>query len=353
MRPSTIVGGAGALAELRRAASQVATDRARVFIITDAHVESAWAGPVTAEIAAAGAPRDVLILPPGEATKGIETAASCWEWLARRGARRDDVVLALGGGVIGDLAGFVAATYMRGVRLWQVPTSLLAQVDSSVGGKVAVDLRAGKNLVGAFYQPDLVVVDPQLLTTLPAAELHAGLGEVVKYGLLEGGELLIRLERGADGLLARDAIVLGEVIQRCVAYKARAVESDELDLGPRAVLNLGHTVAHALELTQGYGALAHGVAVGLGTLAALSVSEQVVGLDEEVRERAAAILARLGLPRTVVIPDAVAVLRATGLDKKVSGHGRGFVCLRALGEPVWGIDVSDDVLLRALEVIAA
>ena len=351
-RPSVIVGGAGSLGELGRAAALVAENRARVFTITDVHVGAAWGGPVAAAIASAMAVDGVLTLPPGESTKRVETAARCWEWLAARGARRDDVVLALGGGVIGDLAGFVAATYLRGVRFWQVPTSLLAQVDSSVGGKVAVDLKAGKNLVGAFYQPDLAVIDPRLLATLPAAELVAGLGEVVKYGLLAGEGLLRRLEVDAEAMLARDAVVLGEVVRECVAYKAAVVESDELDEGPRAVLNLGHTIAHALEVTHGYGTLAHGVAVGLGTLASLSVSERVVGLDPVVRERTGALLARLGLPRSIAVPPAAEMLRAAGLDKKVSGRGRGFVCLRSVGEPVWGVDVPDDVLVQALEVIS-
>ena len=350
-RPSVIIGGDGALVELGNAAVQVAKDRARVFTITDAHVGAAWGGPVGAALAAAA--EGMLSLPPGEPTKRVEAAVRCWEWLAGHGARRDDVVLALGGGVIGDLAGFVAATYLRGVRFWQVPTSLLAQVDSSVGGKVAVDLEAGKNLVGAFYQPDLVVADPRLLVTLPSAELAAGLGEVVKYGLLAGERLLHRLEEDAEPMLARDADVLGAVVQECVAYKAAVVESDELDQGPRAVLNLGHTIAHALEVTRGYGNLAHGVAVGLGTLAALSVSERMVGLDPAVRERTGVLLAHLGLPCSIAVPPAAEMLRAAGLDKKVSGRGRGFVCLRAVGEPVWGVDVPDDVLVRALEVISA
>jgi 3-dehydroquinate synthase len=175
----------------------------------------------------------------------------------------------------------------------------------------------------------------------------------VKYALLAGGELLDRLEADAGALVARDQLVLGEVVRACVAYKAGVVEVDELDQGVRAVLNLGHTVAHALEVVRGYGSLAHGVAVGLGTLAALAVSEQVLGLDPAVRRRTEELMLRLGLPTTTAVPAAGEMLRAAGLDKKVSGSGRGFVCLRAIGEPLWGVDVSDDVLVRALEVISA
>ena len=352
-RPSVIVGGAGALSELRAAAERLAEGRARVFTITDTHVGAAWGELVARHLAVSAAEDGVLTLPPGETTKRVEAAAHCWEWLAVRGARRDDVVVALGGGVVGDLAGFVAATYVRGVGFWQVPTSLLAQVDSSVGGKVAIDLVAGKNLVGAFYQPDLVVVDPDSLATLPGAEFAAGLGEVVKYALLAGETLLGRLETDAAALLARDVSVLGQVVRECVAYKSAVVESDELDQGPRAVLNLGHTIGHALEVTYGYGVLAHGVAVGLGTLAALAVSERVLGLDPDVRRRTTALLERLGLPTVIELPLAADVLRAAGSDKKVSGRGRGFVCLRAIGEPVWGVDVPDQVFVQGLEVIAA
>ena len=265
-RPSVIVGGAGALGELRTAAAR-ARPGPRAGLHHHRHTRGRRLGQtvVAGHLAVGAAADDVLTLPPGETTKRVETAARCWEWLAARGARRDDVVVALGGGVVGDLAGFVAATYLRGVGFWQVPTSLLAQVDSSVGGKVAIDLDAGKNLVGAFYQPDLVVVDPDTLATLPGAELAAGLGEVVKYGLLAGEGLLGRLEADAGGAAgARCARARARSSGECVAYKAAVVESDELDEGPRAVLNLGHTVGHALEVTHGYGVLAHGVAVGLG-----------------------------------------------------------------------------------------
>ncbi len=180
-----------------------------------------------------------------------------------------------------------AATYLRGIPVWQVPTTLLAQVDSSVGGKVAVNLPAGKNLVGAFSQPERVLIDPDLLATLPPEEYASGLGEVVKYGLLDGEGLLGTLEAQAERLTARDPAVLSEVIRRCVAFKAAVVEEDERDQGRRAILNLGHTAGHALETGLGYGTLPHGAAVGLGLLVALAVSERLLGTDDALRHAGA------------------------------------------------------------------
>jgi 3-dehydroquinate synthase len=263
------------------------------------------------------------------------------------------VVVVLGGGVAGDLGGFVAATYLRGVTLWQVPTTVLAQVDSSVGGKVAINLPAGKNLVGSFHQAERVVIDPEVLVTLPEGEYVGGLGEVVKYALLDGPMLLERLETGLEGLRRREPALLSDVIRRCVEMKAAVVEGDERDQGRRAILNLGHTAAHALEAVLGYGALPHGAAVGLGLLVALRVSEDVVGTDRTVRERTRRLLGGLGLPTAVDLPDVDRLLEAAVLDKKQTSAGRGFVCLRTPGDPVWGMDVPDEILRESFTVIRA
>ncbi len=356
-RRSLVVGGEGALRYLGHRAAQSAARGSRFFVVTDENVASLWEAEVTSLLRAGGVEEGdagrvrTLIVPPGEPTKSVGELARCWEWLAANGCRRDDVVVAFGGGVIGDLAGFAAATYHRGVALWQVPTTLLAQVDSGVGGKTAVNLSAGKNLVGAFYQPDLVVIDPRFLSTLSEAEYRSGLGEVVKYGLLVGPSLLDRLEADVDGLRARDPAVLAEVVKRCVHYKAEVVERDERDTDLRAVLNLGHTTGHALESSLGYGTITHGQAVSLGLLVALRVSELRLGLPADLLPRTRALLEALGLATKLPLPSREAILTAVGRDKKVSAESAGFVGLRMPGAPVTGLDVSAAELREALEVI--
>lgn len=349
-RPSLIVGGVGALGLLTEHVRSLAAAGRRVYIVSDMTVWTELGGQLTAllEDAVGDAP---LMIAAGEKSKSVSEAARCWDWLASAGARRDDVVVAAGGGVVGDLAGFVAATYLRGVGLWQIPTTLLAQVDSSVGGKVAVNLAAGKNLVGSFYQPDLVVADPRLLATLPESEFRSGMGEVVKYALLDTEGLLDYLESEVEPVLARQADVVGAIVRRCVGVKAAVVADDETERGRRAVLNLGHTAAHALEATLGYGVLSHGVAVGLGLLVALAVSEEVVGLSPAVRERTRRLLLALGLPVLTPVGSWDEVVEAAGRDKKVTAAGSGFVCLRAVGEPLWEVPVPVDVFRRGLEVI--
>ncbi len=349
-RPSTIAGGPGSLDVLRPRARAVAARGGRIFTITDTNVSVAWGERVRELIGAAGSSGH-LVLPAGEETKNASMLARCWEWLAAEGARRDDVVLALGGGVVGDLAGFAAATYQRGIGLWQVPTSLLAQVDSSVGGKTAIDLSAGKNLAGAFYQPGLVVIDPDTLGTLPEREYVNGLGEVVKYGLLSGEALFGCLENGRGRIGERDPAELSRLIRRCVRYKALVVAEDERDTGRRAVLNLGHTAAHALEVTLGFGRLGHGEAVALGLLVALVVSERALGLDPGVRRRTESLLEALDLPTKVGLPPIETLEAAAAKDKKVVAGSEGFVGLRAVGDPVWKMALPDGLFAEALEVI--
>lgn len=347
------MGGAGSLAALEEHFVLVAEAGLRVYVVSDANVMRLYGGRLTALAGAALPDGGVLVVEPGESSKDSGTAMRCWEWLASTGARRDDIVVAFGGGVVGDLAGFVAATYLRGLRLWQVPTTLLAQVDSSVGGKVAINLPAGKNLVGAFYQPELVVADQDMLTTLPPAEFSSGLGEVVKYALLAGEDFLARLESRAELLADRHTSSVSDVVARCVAFKAEVVAGDETDRGRRAILNLGHTIGHALETVLGYGTLSHGAAVGLGLLAALAVSEEVSGLRRTVRTRTEALLRSFGLPTRVAWWDDEALLRAVGHDKKTSAGGLGFVCLEDVGRPVWGVPVKTGVLDACLEAIRA
>jgi shikimate kinase/3-dehydroquinate synthase len=290
------------------------------------------------------------LLPAGEATievEGSEEAKTLAEAervlgeLARAGARRDDCLLAFGGGVVGDLAGFCAATYQRGVPLVQVPTTLVAQVDSAYGGKTGVDLPEGKNYIGAYHQPLAVLADPGTLATLPREELAAGWVEVVKTALIAGGTLWQRVR----GIRELDPSGLDEVIFACARTKIRVVTEDERDSGRRAVLNLGHTVGHAIEAETGYRRYRHGEAVGLGLLAALRLSD-ADGLRAEVAD----LLAEQRLP-TVLDPEVSVdgVLEAIGRDKKRTGEGVGFVLLERPGEPRWGEVVPADRVRAAVE----
>ncbi len=344
------MGGEEALSCLTPRAATAHAAGCRLFVISDKNVIRSWGNTVSSLLG--DLPGDgVFVVEPGEVSKSVITVERCWDWLADRGARRDDVVVALGGGVVGDLAGFAAATYQRGVSLWQVPTTLLAQVDSSVGGKTAIDLGAGKNLVGAFYQPDLVVIDPLTLTTLGEQDYAGGLGEVVKHALLMSPEGLAGLEADAPRIVERDLATVSRIVKESIGYKASVVQDDEKERGKRAVLNLGHTVAHAIEVVEGFGSVAHGQAVALGLLVALALSEELLGLESAVRERTCRLLTAFGLSTTIDLPPVELLLAATGRDKKVRAGTSGFVGLRAPGDPVWGLDASREELTRALQVI--
>ncbi len=279
---------------------------------------------------------------PGEQSKTIAHAEIVWTELVRAGMTRQDVTVALGGGVVGDLGGFCAATYQRGVRYVQVPTSLVAQVDSAYGGKTGVDLAEAKNYVGAFHQPVAVIADPGALRTLPEAEVAAGYAEVLKTALIAGGELWERVRSGADPTTP-------EVIAACVRTKLRIVAQDERDAGLRQVLNLGHTVGHAIETVTGYARYRHGEAVALGLLAALRLSERR-DLRDEVRE----LLRARGLPTTLRDADPDAVVMATARDKKRVGEGPvPFVLLDSPGAPRPGCPVEPRALIAAVRELAA
>ena len=284
-----------------------------------------------------------LVLPDGEAHKTLASAARVFDALATLKASRDACIVALGGGVIGDLAGFAAACWMRGIGFVQMPTTLLAMVDSSVGGKTAVDLPAGKNLVGAFHQPRAVVIDTATLATLPERELRAGLAEVIKYGALGDAEFFGWLERHATQLLARDPAVLAEAIAHCCAQKAGIVARDETEQGERALLNFGHTFGHALETVAGYGTLLHGEGVAIGMCLAAELSARLGRAPAQDGERLRRLLAQCGLP--TAMPGGLRgdqVLATMKLDKKnLSGRLR-LILWRGIGqaEIVEGIDES-------------
>jgi len=307
----------------------------RRFLVTDGHVGRLYAAalePLAGRVA----------VMPGEQSKTIAHAEIVWTELARAGMTRRDVVVALGGGVVGDLAGFCAATYQRGVRYVQVPTSLVAQVDSAYGGKTGVDLPEAKNYVGAYHQPSAVLADTDALATLPQAELAAGYAETLKTALIAGGWLWERIRSEADPTSS-------EVIAASVLTKLRIVAQDERDAGARQVLNLGHTVAHAIETVTGYARYRHGEAVGLGLLAALRLSDQ-----DELREQVRGLLAARGLPTTLEGADPDAVVLATAHDKKRVGDGPvPFVLLEAPGAPRAGCEVGPRALIAAVRELTS
>jgi shikimate kinase/3-dehydroquinate synthase len=307
----------------------------RAFLVTDETVAALYASRA-GEFAA------VLAIPPGEETKTWDQAGRVLRGLADAGMAHGDHVVALGGGVVGDLAGFCAATYQRGVPVVQLPTTLVAQVDSAYGGKTGVDLPQGKNYAGAYHQPAAVFADPSALATLPREELAAGWAEVVKTALIAGGPLWERVRRN-------EAEPDAELVLACARTKLAVVAQDERDAGRRQVLNLGHTVGHAIETATGYGRYRHGEAVGLGLLAALSLSSQPA-----LRAEVAALLAARGLP-TELDPavDHVTVMTALQGDKKRRGGRVGFVLVEAPGDVRTGRPVRDDDLVHALEELSS
>jgi 3-dehydroquinate synthase len=313
-------------------------------VITDANVEQPHAHTAAGSLLDAGADVDVLVIEAGEQAKTVSMAEDLWERLLAVGADRKTVVVAVGGGVVGDLAGFVAATFARGLAFVQVPTTLLAQVDSSVGGKVGVNLTGAKNMVGAFWQPVGVLIDTAVLATLPEREYRAGLAEVVKYGVILDAEFFAYLEAHAADLAARNAAVLEHVIARSCRLKADVVQADEREeTGQRAVLNYGHTFCHALETVTGYGKYLHGEAVAIGMLCASRLAERLGRIDRKLTARQHKLLSALGLP--VDFPDVNhdTIVAAMAHDKKVE-HGRlRFVLPRGLGhvELVGDVDECD------------
>jgi 3-dehydroquinate synthase len=288
------------------------------------------------------------VLPDGEQYKTLETVARVFDALVERRMNRDACVVALGGGVVGDMAGFAAACYQRGVDYVQVPTTLLAQVDSSVGGKTGVNHPGGKNLIGAFHQPRSVISDTGTLRTLPPRELRAGLAEVIKYGLIADPGFLGWIESNLEALLALEAGALAHAIRRSCELKAEIVAEDEREHGRRALLNLGHTFGHAIETAAGYGEWLHGEAVGAGMLIAADLSCRLGWLEAADVERVRALLVRAGLPTQAPSIGAVRALELMGMDKKVLAGRIRLVLLRRLGEAVVEGDYPADVLQATL-----
>jgi 3-dehydroquinate synthase len=306
----------------------------RMAIVTNETVAPLYLAQVSSALRDAGAVPTEIILPDGEAFKNWETLNRIFDGLLTHRCDRRTPIIALGGGVIGDMAGFAAATYQRGVPFIQVPTTLLSQVDSSVGGKTAINHPLGKNMIGAFYQPKLVLADTDTLATLPDRELRAGVAEVIKYGLIRDPAFFAWIETHLERLLARDPEALAYAIHRSCANKAEVVAADETEQGERALLNLGHTFGHAIETGLGYGEWLHGEAVAAGTIIAAELSARLGWLPEVEVERIRALLQRAGLP--VLAPD-LGVSRYLDLmahDKKVADGQLRLILLRGIGRGV-------------------
>lgn len=341
--------GNGLLESVGKQASKLGLGH-RCAIVTDSNVSPLYAEMVVQSLVSSGFAVEKIVVKAGETSKSLKVVGQCYDQIARMRLERKSFILALGGGVVGDLAGFLAATYMRGIDFVQVPTTLLAQVDSSVGGKVGVNLKAGKNLVGAFYQPKFVLCDLEALNTLPEREFRAGLGEVIKYGIIYDVALFQRLERDMTKVLKRDASVLAGIVARCCEIKAEVVHLDETEGGLRAILNFGHTIGHAIEAVEGYGKYLHGEAVAIGTVAAARLSTKVLGLSVDEAARIEDLLCRAGLPTGIRLSTAQqkSIFEAMFLDKKVAGGEVKFVLASSIGKVEFGRKIKPELIHSAL-----
>ncbi|WP_195983782.1 3-dehydroquinate synthase [Clostridium sp. D33t1_170424_F3] len=299
---------------------------AKAVVVTDTHVAPLYLERVSASLRGAGFSVTSCAFPAGEASKRLHTIEDMYSHMAEAHVTRSDFIVALGGGVTGDMAGFAAASYLRGIPFVQVPTTLLSQVDSSVGGKTGVDLPQGKNLVGAFHQPSFVLIDPDTLSTLPAHYFADGMGEVIKYGCIRSRALFDRIAQAEDLRASME-----EIIYHCVDIKRDVVERDEFDTGERALLNFGHTFGHALEKLHHYEGLSHGEAVGIGMVMMARLGENAGLTEQGTAEQIIAVLQKYGLPTSSDLP-LEQIVAATASDKKSSGSSIGLVLLKKIGE---------------------
>jgi len=327
--------------------------RKRAAIVTNTTVAPLYLEKLQKTLQAIGVDSVPIILPDGEEYKNFATLNLIYDALLTNRCERTTPLIALGGGVIGDMTGYAAATYLRGVPFIQIPTTLLAQVDSSVGGKTGINHPLGKNMIGAFYQPQLVLADTDTLNTLPDNELAAGIAEVIKYGLIRDLPFLEWLEQNIDKLLARDTAALQYAIARSCQNKAEVVAADEHESGERALLNLGHTFGHAIESGMGYGNWLHGEGVAAGTIMAADLSQRLGWIDVQDVARTRSLFERAKLP--VIAPDlgVEKYLELMGLDKKVEGGKMRFVLLKQLGRAVVSGDVPEELLLKTLKACVA
>jgi 3-dehydroquinate synthase len=348
-RSYSIKVASGLLASLGEECAQLKLEK-RCAVISDTNVSPRYAALACKALTGAGFEPVVVTVPAGETAKSLKTVHSCYDQLASQRLERKSFIVALGGGVVGDLAGFVAATYLRGIAFIQIPTTLLSQVDSSVGGKVGVNLKSGKNLVGAFHQPRLVLCDLETLKTLPQREYRSGLAEVIKYGIIYDSAFFAELEGDMPKLLERDTETLSKVIARCCEIKAEVVQQDETESGLRAILNFGHTVGHALEAVSHYGKYLHGEAISMGQVAAANLSNKLTGLSTGDVQRIISLFQNAGLPTTLELKGSqrTKLVAAMRQDKKVTGGEIKFVLARKIGKVEFGQAVPTKLLEELL-----
>jgi 3-dehydroquinate synthase len=338
-RPYDVVIGQGVIASIGEHLPDL-PKAVTAFVVADRIVFDAWFAPLAAGLTERGLTPMSLIVPQGEDAKTFAVYETLLHQLATQEAHRDDVVIALGGGAVGDIAGFVASTYMRGMPFIQVPTTLTAQVDASIGGKTAVNLPEGKNLVGTFAQPRLVLADVEVLRTLPDRDYRSGLAEVAKYALTLDLELLDRLERDPGPVLTTQPDAMEDLVKRCVIVKANTVAQDERDTGARLILNYGHTLGHALERLEAFAGRSHGEAITMGMVFAAKLSEARGLAAPGLAARTARLLRSLGLDTEGSLPAADRIMASFRMDKKYRGGVR-FVLLEDVGKPVVVDDVSE------------
>jgi 3-dehydroquinate synthase len=349
-KPYEVIVGQGLLTEAEKWIGPFLTNK-RAVLITDSNVAPLHADGLLKQFEAAGHRTHKIVVPAGEQSKSFDGLKYLLEQMLEIGLDRKDVVLALGGGVIGDLAGFASAVYMRGIDFIQIPTTVLAQVDSSVGGKTAIDHEKGKNLIGAFWQPRLVLCDLDILQTLPAREVRCGYAEIIKYGLLGDHDFFDWLEAHGDEVISLQPL---KAISRSVEMKAEIVAADERESGKRALLNLGHTFGHALEAEVGFGdQLLHGEAVAVGMAQAFRYSEMIGECSDADRERAVTAIAQAGLPTSMAEVrnepfEARRLIRHMGTDKKAEGGKLTFVLVKGIGDAYIAKKVSHESICNFL-----
>ncbi len=318
----------------------------KALVVSDSNVAPVYGKRCLESLRIQGVEADLVSVPAGEGSKDLRTVRMLYDKALECGLERGSVIIALGGGMVGDLAGFVSATFLRGVRLIQVPTSLLAMVDSSVGGKTGVNLPQGKNLIGAFHQPIEVVADLTTLKSLPEREYVSGIAEIVKYGVIWDRTLFEQVENGASEIMKREYDLLENIVERCCAIKAEIVAIDEKELGLRAILNFGHTIGHAIEKISGFSRYLHGEAVSIGMACAAELSVSEKGFHAEERDRLIKLLSSFGLPVTMKKdkPTWEKLKKAMLADKKTQGRKLKFVLAQQLGAVDFGCDVADEAI---------
>jgi len=342
--------GAGLIGRLGELLPRTLSKRGAIVI--DGHLKGR-APAIVGSLAEAGLVVIPFVIPPGERSKSLSNLEKLLRGFARERMERTSPVIALGGGMVGDLAGFAAATFLRGVPLYQVPTTLLAQVDAAIGGKNAVNLPEGKNLVGTFFQPRLVVIDPEALATLPERDFIGGLAEVVKYGVILDADLFAFVEKNLDAIRKRSVAVLEEVIARSVALKIGVVEKDEKEGGLRAILNYGHTIGHAIEAVEDFSRVHHGEAVSIGMEAAAFIALRMGIAPLETLAAQNKLLRACGLPTRMEGLPRRELIKAMQVDKKVRDGRPRFVLPERIGKVRYGVEVPDDLVDAALKTVTS